>query len=106
MRGGGTGVASEGMRRVVLFAVLAAGCGGSSPVRPSATPAPTPPPAPAPVVRDGATDHTVAAELSPSTPTIGAVTTVRAPGFLVREARFDGAPFYLWPQDEAYVRAL
>ena len=33
-------------------------------------------------------------------------TTVQASGYLTREARFDGSPYYLWPQLENYVRQL
>jgi hypothetical protein len=48
----------------------------------------------------------VSAEVSPPNPSIGTITTVRASGFLVRDAPFTGAPFYLWPQESEYVRAL
>jgi hypothetical protein len=37
---------------------------------------------------------------------MGVSVTVHAPGYLTREAAFDGQPFYLWPQEEAYVRVL
>ena len=86
-------------------ALIAAGCGGGSksPSTPS-TPAPTPPPLP--VVRDGGSETDVSAEVSPPNPTMGTVTTVRAPGFLVRDAPFNGQPFYLWGQDAEYVQAL
>lgn len=36
----------------------------------------------------------------------GGVITVVADGYLPRVARSTTEPFYLWPQDEAYVRAL
>jgi hypothetical protein len=38
---------------------------------------------------------------------MGTRTAVTASGYLVREALFDGSPYYLWPaDDEAYVQAL
>lgn len=82
------------------LALAVAACGGSSPSGPSALS--TPPPAPA--FLDGWTEEAVAAEIVPSAPAIGAQVTVRAPGYLPREATFDGQPLYLWPQEEAYVR--
>jgi hypothetical protein len=48
----------------------------------------------------------VPAEVAPAAPAIGTAVTVRAGGYLTREAAFDGQPFYLWPQEETYVRAL
>jgi hypothetical protein len=93
------------VRKWLLAGVLAtAACGGgTSPSTPS-TPAPVAPPAL--VVRDGASEASVPAEVSPPNPTVGTLTTVRAPGFLVRDAPFTGEPFYLWPQDADYVQAL
>jgi hypothetical protein len=85
------------------FALLAAGCGGSSPTLP-APPVTTPPPAL--VVRNGWDEAPVSAEISPVNPAVGTFATVRAPGFLVRDATFTGQPFYLWPQDPEYVRAM
>lgn len=84
------------------LALAAAACGGGSPAGPG--PVPTTPPAP--VFRDGWTEQSVTADIAPAAPGLGAMSTVRAPGYLTREAPFDGSPFYLWPQDEAYVRAL
>lgn len=98
------------MKRTLAFAVLMAGCGGGSgpvtPTLPPVAPAPTPTPVPTFSFRDGWTEQAVAAAATPATPTVGAVTAVEAPGYLVRRAVFNGAPFYLWPQDERYVRAL
>lgn len=92
-----------------VVAVLAVGCGGgSSPSTPSvvATPAPAATPLPGPSFRDGATDEPLGAQITPATPTLDAVVSVRAPGFLVREQRYDGRPIFLWPGDEGYVREL
>ena len=49
------------------------------------------------MVRDGATDAIVAADVQPSGPALGQTVTVRAPRFLVREQPFDGQPIRLWP---------
>jgi hypothetical protein len=49
------------------------------------------------VVRDGATDVVVVADVQPAAPALGQTLTVRASGFLVREQRFDGQPIRLWP---------
>jgi hypothetical protein len=91
------------MRRLVPVALLVvlAGCGGGPG-------APTPPvqAPPAPTFRDGWTEAPVSASISPAAPVLGSRVTVTAPGYLTREALFDGGPLYLWPQDEAYVRAL
>jgi hypothetical protein len=96
----------------LLLLSVTMGCGGggsSSPSRvpvavPTPTPAPTP--VPAPVARDGWTEEGVAATVAPPSPGIGTAITVQAPGFLVREQRFDGSPLFLWPSEEAYVRQL
>jgi matrixin len=98
------------VRRALAIAVLMAGCGGgngpATPTLPPVAPAPTPTPVPTFSFRDGWTEQAVAAAATPATPTVGAVTAVEAPGYLVRRAVFNGSPFYLWPQDERYVRAL
>lgn len=96
------------MKRALAFAMLMAGCGGGSgPVTPTLPPvAPVPTPVPTFSFRDGWTEQAVAATATPATPTGGAVTAVEAPGYLIRRVVFDGSPFYLWPQDERYVRAL
>jgi hypothetical protein len=91
-------------RLVVALAVLAGGCGGSSPLAPTVQPTTTP--APIPTFIDGWSGAAISADAVPSAPSIGTVTTVRASGFLLREAPYTGEPFRLWPQDEAYVRAL
>jgi hypothetical protein len=101
-------------RRAALLILLSVtGCGGGGgPTAPSnvpvtaPTPAPAPTPVPAPVIRDGWTEEGVTAEVNPPAPSIGTVMTVQAPGFLVREQRFDGSPIFLWPSDENYVRQL
>jgi hypothetical protein len=47
------------------------------------------------------------AAIQPAAPAMGARAAVTAAGYLVREALFDGKPFYLWPAvDEDYVRAV
>lgn len=87
------------MRRVLPFALLLAGCGGS----PSA---PSVPAAPAPMaveVRDGWTGAPVSVTVPPALP--GSTVSVSAPGYLTRIQVFNG-PVYLWPQDEAFVRQL
>ena len=96
---------------LLLFLYSSAGCGGgggsSAPSRvPAATPTPAPTPAPAPATRNGWTEEGVTAEVAPPSPSIGTAVTVQAPGFLVREQRFDGSPIFLWPSDENYVRQL
>jgi hypothetical protein len=96
------------LKLALALAVLIAGCKGNlvAPTLPPAPPAPTPTPPPIFSFRDGWTEQSVAAVATPGTPTVGAVTAVEASGYLTRRAVFDGAPFYLWPQDERYVRAL
>ena len=90
-----------------VAAVLLAGCGGSdAPARPTTPAAPTPTPVPAAAARDGWTDAAVAAEITPAQPAMRAPVTVRAPGYLTREALFDGTPLFLWPSEEHYVREL
>jgi hypothetical protein len=106
------------MRRL-RFAALAAGlalvaaCGGgraAGPTSPAAV-APTPAPLPvavAPEVRSGETGASVgAAVASPAQVVPGAPVAVSAPGFLRRQQFFvGGTPIFLWPQEEAYVRAI
>jgi hypothetical protein len=95
---------------LILLSVTGCGGGGGSsapsnvPVAAPPTPAPTP--APAPTTRNGWTEEGVAADVAPPSPAVGTAVTVQAPGFLVREQRFDGTPFFLWPSEEAYVRQL
>jgi hypothetical protein len=89
----------------VLAALAAlAGCsGGGSPVQPrpvAATPAPTPTPVPPPVARDGLTHEVVAAEITPPAPGLRDAVSVRAPGFLLREQRYDGSAIHLWNVEE------
>jgi hypothetical protein len=84
----------------VLAASLAAACGGSG--------SPTAPPTPAPVqvqAYDGWTGQPVAAAMSPSNPMPGATVTARAGGYLPR-IQTAAPQLFLWPDDEAYVRAL
>ena len=96
------------LKLALALAVLMAGCKGSldAPTLPPAPPAPTPTPTPTFSFRDGWTEQSVAAVATPGTATVGVVTAVQASGYLTRRAVFDGSPFYLWPQDERYVRAL
>jgi hypothetical protein len=93
----------------ILLSVTGCGGGSSAPSNvpvAAPTPAPAPTPVPAPVTRDGWTEEGVAATVDPPSPAMGARVTVQAPGFLLREQRFDGTPFFLWPSEEAYVRQL
>jgi hypothetical protein len=86
-----------------LLVLLAPACGGGG----SSGSTTTTPVAPPPVVRDGATDALVAADVQPSAPVLGQTVTIRAPGFLVREQRFDGQPIRLWPDlGLDFIRAL
>src|SRR5215470_17084254 len=86
------------------------GCGGSSPAPrnpvAAATPTPPPTPVPPPVARDGLTHELLAAEITPATPGLRDAVTVRAPGCLLREQRYDGGPVYLWKVEEDYVDAV
>jgi hypothetical protein len=59
------------------------------------------------VVRDGATDAVIAAEVQPAAPALGDTVVVRAPGFLVREQPFDGQAIWLWPDlGLEFIRSL
>jgi len=105
--------------RAVPFAVswaslaLLVACGGggpsAAPTAPAAVPTPTPAPvAVAPEVRNGETGAPVgAAVASPAQVAPGAAVAVSAAGFLRRQQFFaSGAPIFLWPQEEPYVRAI
>jgi len=105
------------MMRGLLFtlsALAVVACGGSDPSRPSvpvavATPTPTPAPvAVSPEVRNGETGGVVAGAVSsPAQVLPGAPVAVTAGGFLRRQQFFvGGAPIFLWPQEEPYVRAI
>jgi hypothetical protein len=88
-----------------------AGCGGSSPAAPrpvaaTPTPAPAPTPVPPPVAREGVDHEVVEAEITPAAPGLRDAVSVRAPGFLLREQRYDGGPIYIWKVEEDYVNAL
>jgi hypothetical protein len=72
----------------------------------AATPAPTPTPVPPPVARDGLTHEVVAAEITPPAPGLRDAVSVRAPGFLLREQRYDGSAIHLWNVEEDYVSPL
>jgi hypothetical protein len=94
-----------------LALVIACGGGGGStaPTSPVAVPTPTPAPvAVAPEVRNGETGGPVgAAVASPAQVVPGAAVAVTAAGFLRRQQFFvGGAPIFLWPQEEPYVRAI
>jgi hypothetical protein len=99
-----------GRRRVCLagLGLIAAACGGGGGGTPAAASAPTPTTTPAPVlvVRDGWTEQVISADAAPPAPRLGDATTVRAAGYLTREAPFRGDPFFLWPVDEAYVNQV
>lgn len=91
----------------VVAAVLLSACGRNGPSSPTRGAPATPAPAPPPTFRDGWTDQPVTAnEVAPPAPQFGTFTSVRAAGYLTREAWFRGEPFYLWPQSEEYVGAL
>src|SRR5262245_23744112 len=95
-----------GRRSVVLLAVGLLRCGGSSPSAPPPVTTTTTLPAVL-SVRDGGTEQPVNAEVTPPTPAVGTLVTVRAPGYLVREQRFTGPPIFLWPSAESsYEREL
>jgi hypothetical protein len=93
---------------------LAAACGGggggaaTAPTGAAALPTPTPAPiAVAPEVRNGETGAIVAAVASPAQVVPGAPVAVAATGFLRRQQFFvGGAPIFLWPQEDPYVRAI
>jgi matrixin len=91
------------MKRLLpLLALGLAGCGGSSPTAPS-----SPPPIQPVQVHafDGWTGQPVAAAVSPSDPMPGATVTAMAGGYLPR-VQTAAPQLFLWPGDEAYVRAL
>jgi hypothetical protein len=101
--------------RVALLSALAlvVACGGgggsTAPTSPVAVPTPTSAPvAVAPDVRNGETGGPVgAAVASPAQVVPGAAVAVTAAGFLRRQQFFvGGTPIFLWPQDDAYVRAI
>ena len=106
------------MRRRVFWLAVAAplilgpACGGSSsPSSPSPAPRPTPTPTPAtgpqaPAVIDGWSEATLPAEATPATVSSGDRVTVTAPGYLIRDQLFSGAPIALWPADPGYVQEL
>ena len=85
------------------------GGSGSGPSAPAAVPTPTPAPvAVAPEIRNGETGAVVAgAAASPAQVLPGAAVAVSAAGFLRRQQFFvGGAPIFLWPQEEPYIRAI
>ena len=91
---------SSAGRAVALAASLAAACGGGG--------SPTAPPTPAPVqvqALDGWTGQPVAAAVSPSSPMPGTTVTALAGGYLPR-VQTAAPQLFLWPAEEAYVRAL
>lgn len=104
--------------RLIRFAALAsalalvAACGGgraAAPTSPAAVTTPTPAPvAVAPEVRNGETGGPVGdAVASPAQVVPGGPVAVTAAGFLRRQQFFvGGTPIFLWPQEDAYVRAI
>lgn len=84
-----------------LVVVSACGGGASAPSAPTVAPTPTPPPAPS--FRDGWSEQSISAEITPAAPRVGDAVVVRAPSYLTREAPFRGEAFFLWPADEGYV---
>jgi hypothetical protein len=94
-----------------LAVLTACGGGGGSTAATSPAAVSTPTPAPvavAPEVRSGETGGPVgAAVASPAQVLPGAPVAVTAPGFLRRQQFFvGGAPIFLWPQEDPYVRAI
>jgi len=102
------------LRLPALAIALLSACGGggggnSGPAAPAAVATPAPAPvAVAPEVRSGETGGPVgAAVASPAQVVPGAAVAVTAPGFIRRQQFFvGGAPIFLWPQEEPYVRAI
>jgi hypothetical protein len=45
-------------------------------------------------------------EVTPAVPILNEPMSVQAPGFLIREQKFTGAPVFLWPAQEGYVSEL
>jgi len=94
---------------LALLGACGGGGSGSGPSAPSAVPTPTPAPvAVSPEVRNGETGAAVAgAVASPAQVLPGAAVSVAAAGFLRRQQFFvAGAPIFLWPQEEPYIRAI
>jgi hypothetical protein len=58
------------------------------------------------VARDGLTHEVLAAEITPPAPGVREAVTVRAPGFLMREQRYDGSAIHLWGAEEQYVNEI
>src|SRR5207245_778877 len=78
----------------------------AKPPRGTATPSTPAPPAPINVqTLDGGTGQPVSAAVSPSRPMPGATVTAVAGGYLPR-VQLAAPQLYLWPGDEAYLRAL
>ena len=97
---------------LALGASLAVACGGGGAATPTgtatvATPAPAPV-AVAPEVRDGETGAPVpGAVAAPTLVVPGGAVGITAPGYLRRQQfAAAGAPIFLWPQDETYVRTI
>lgn len=88
---------------------LLSACGGggsSSPATPTRPAVPTPTPVPAATLFNGATGAAMQADVTPAAPGLNQPLSATAPGFLIREQNFTGAPIYLWPSDEGYVSEL
>ena len=95
--------------RLLVAGLVATACGGGrGPATPSVSPAlsPTPAPVSAPSFQNGRTGQAVPADITPPRPALSANVAIRAPGFLMREQRYEGAPIVLWPKDQGYVREL
>src|SRR5688572_24506639 len=99
------------MRRLVLVMLssLVSACGGGGPTAPSRPPTPLPSPSALlpPQAVDGVSGAALAAVIAPAQPSRNELTTVRAPGYLLREQLYTGEPIRLWPaKNEALVRQL
>jgi len=84
----------------LILALAVAACGGTGPAAPRTPSVPAPTPTPTLVVRDGVTEEIVAPEVAPPAPVVGMPVMLRAPGYLVREQRWDGSPIFLWPNED------
>lgn len=94
----------------LLLAVVATGAcgGGSSPATPTVvpTPAPTPTPVPPLQIIDGITGQAVTVAGAPARPGLGEALLLEAPGYLLRQQKYEGKPVTLWPGDQDYVNSM
>ncbi len=94
---------------LVVLSSLVSACGGGGPAAPSHAPTPLPSASvlPPPQAVDGVSGAALAASIAPAQPGRNEPTTVRAPGYLLREQLYTGDPIRLWPAtNDALVRQL